>query len=150
MRFQLVLLAGVLWFPSVGLAQTAADSVLRLDSAWARSYAVHDTALAGAVFSDSLVVTSTSGAVKNKQGEIADVRAQAGLQMHYFRTEQPRVRLYPGTGIVTGIASWQFTYNGQLNSVRRAYTSVFVRGGPLGWQMVALHIGRAPDAAPAR
>ena len=39
----------------------AADSVARLDSAWARSYAVHDTALAQALFAPDLVVVGGNG-----------------------------------------------------------------------------------------
>ena len=127
-------------------AQGGADTVRRLDSAWARSYATHDTALAQSLFAEDILVTSTNGAVKNRAGEIADVRPQAGLKMAYFRTKDVDVRMHANrTAVVGGIAEWSFEYNGRPNEVRRRYTAVYVPGGPLGWRMVALHIGRAPE-----
>ena len=47
-------------------AQSPIDSVRRLDSAWARSYAIHDTALAHALFAPDLVVTGNNGTTKNR------------------------------------------------------------------------------------
>jgi ketosteroid isomerase-like protein len=125
-------------------AQTAADSVRALDSAWARSYATHDTALALQLFSDDLIVTSMAGSLKDKMGELGDIRPQTGLQMHYFRTSDVTVRVHGDAAVVAGLAEWEFTYNERRNSARRRYTAVFARGGPLGWRMVALHLGRAP------
>lgn len=121
------------------------DTLRHLDSAWARSYATNDTALANKLFDDSLVVTSGNGRLKDKTGEMADVGpAQPGFQIHYFRTSD--VRVQPRAGVVTGLAEWQWTFNGQTNTTRRRYTAVYARGGPLGWRMVALHIGPAPES----
>ena len=119
------------------------DSVLALDSAWARSYATYDTALAVALLADRLVVTGADGRLKDKAGELADVRPAAGLRMHHFHTSEVRVEAYAGAAIVTGVADWALTYNGREAAVRRRYTAVYVRGGPLGWQLAALHMGRA-------
>lgn len=138
----MVLMSGVV---AGARAQSAADSVRALDAAWARAYATHDTALALALFADSLVVTSADGSVKDKSREMADIRPVAGLVMHFFRTSGVDVRVYPGAAIVIGIAEWSFTYNGRASEIRRRYTSVFVPGGTLGWRMVALHLGRAPE-----
>jgi hypothetical protein len=125
-------------------AQTARDTLLKLDSAWARSYATNDTALASKLFDDSLIVTSGNGRLKDKKGEMADVGpAQPGFQIHYFRTSD--VRVQPRAGVVTGLAEWSWTFNGNTNLTRRRYTAVYARGGPLGWRMVALHIGPAPN-----
>jgi hypothetical protein len=129
-------------------AQSTVDSLRVMDSAWARSYAMHDTALAIALLSDRLVMTSTDGRIKDKATELGDVRPAPGLTMHHFRTSEVRVDLYPGAGIVTGLADWAFTMNARETAVRRRYTAVYVRGGSLGWQLVALHMGRAPDPAP--
>ena len=123
-------------------AQTAKDSLLKLDSLWAQSYAKNDTALGNKVFDDSLIVTGGNGRLKDKKGEMADVGpAEPGFQIHYFRTSD--VRVQPRAGVVTGLAEWSWTYNGKSNSTQRRYTAVYVRGGPLGWRMVALHIGPA-------
>jgi ketosteroid isomerase-like protein len=125
--------------------QTAIDSVRTLDAGWARAYQVHDTAYALQLFADDLVMTSTNGALKDKQGELADIRPQTNLKMDFFRTRDVKVRVYDGAAVVTGLAEWSFTFNGRASQVARRYTSVYARGGPLGWRMVALHIGRAPE-----
>jgi hypothetical protein len=81
--------------------------------------------LASKLFDDSLLVTSGNGRLKDTKGEMADVAPSAGLQIHYFRTRDVVVRPY--------------------GNARRRYTAVYARGGPLGWRMVALHIGPAPE-----
>lgn len=126
------------------VAQTTVDSLRALDSAWARAYAVHDTSLGQALFAEDLVVTSVAGALKDKRGELADIRAQPNLQMAFFRTNDVSVRVHDRAAVVTGLAEWRFTVNGNTSDVRRRYTSVWIAGGPLGWRMVALHMGRAP------
>ena len=135
---------------SVEVQRGGSESILAIDSAWARSYARHDTVLAKQLMADDFFMTSTSGAVKDKAAELGDVRAQPGLRMDYFRTSEVRSRVYEGAAVVTGEAAWQFEMNGRVMSNRRRYTAVYARGGPLGWQLVALHMGRAPDAPGTR
>jgi ketosteroid isomerase-like protein len=130
--------------PVCAAAQPAPPSVRQLDSAWARAYATHDTSLAQRLFADDLVVTSANGTLKDRAGELADVRPQPGLQMAHFRTIDVAVRAYDRAAVVTGVAEWRFTMNGNANDARRRYTAVYIAGGPLGWRMVALHMGRAP------
>ena len=125
-------------------AQAGEESIRRADSAWARSYAQNDTVTAKALFDDRLIVTSGTGALKNKEGELADVRPTAGLQMHYFRTSDQQVRMLSTTAVIVGLAEWSFTYNGRTSTVRRRYTATYAQGGRLGWSMIALHIGPAP------
>jgi hypothetical protein len=121
------------------------DSLLALDSAWARTYALHDTVVAGQLMAEDFFMTTTSGEVKSKAAELGDVRRQPGLRMDYFRTAQVRSRVYGNAAVVTGEAAWQFEMNGRVITNRRRYTAVYARGGPLGWQLVALHMGRAPE-----
>ncbi len=121
------------------------DSIRSLNDGWARAYATHDTTFANKLFSSDFVGTSSGGTVKSKEVEMADVRPQTNLRMHYFRTAGVDVRSHGEAAVVTGLAEWEFTFNGRVTSLRRRYTSVFVRGGPLGWRMVALHIGPAPS-----
>ena len=125
--------------------RTTSDTLRHLDSLWAQSYATNDTALAAKLFDDSLIVTGGNGRLKDKKGEMADVGpAQPGFQIHYFRTSD--VRVQPRPGVVTGLAEWSWTFNGKTSLTRRRYTAVYARGGPLGWRMVALHIGLAPES----
>ena len=143
---KLICLVFIVAFAQPSASQTPADTLRRLDSAWARSYATNDTALAGKLFDDSLIVTGGNGRLKDKKGEMADVGpAQPGFQIHYFRTSDVRVRALGTGGVVIGLAEWSWTFNGQTRTTRRRYTSVFARGGPLGWRMVALHIGPAQE-----
>ncbi len=140
----------VLTAAAPALAQDRADAaaIAALDSAWARAYAVHDTATAAALFDPALVVTSGDGTLKTREEELADVRPHAGLRMHHFRTADVTVRTWGDAAVVTGLAEWAFTYDGQEREVRRRYTAVYIRGGPLGWRMTALHIGPAPAPDP--
>lgn len=131
--------------PNAAAAQDPSRAIQALDSAWARAYATHDTTLALQLFAEDLMVTSVSGALKDRNAELADIRRQAGLLMEYFRTAGSSVRIYENTAVVTGLAEWKYTFNGQVSSPRRRYTAVYVKGGPLGWRMVTLHMGRAPD-----
>ena len=103
---------------------------------------------AKALFASELAVTSSSGAIKTREGELADIRPSDGLQMHFFRTKGVDVRMYSGTAVVIGLAEWEFAMGGQTRSFRRRYTAVYARGGSLGWRMVALHIGPAPAVQP--
>ena len=137
-----VLAAGL---PLAAAAQAPVSLVRSLDSAWARSYATHDTALAMQLFADDLVMTGGNGALKTKAQELGDIRPTQGLRMHFFRTGDVQVRCYTDSCVVTGLAEWEFTYNERVSSTRRRYTAVYVRGGPLGYQVVALHIGPAPS-----
>lgn len=58
-----------------------------------------------------------------------DVRPTPGLQMEYFRTEDAACRVYESAAVVTGLAPWRLTYNGQPAALRRRYTAMYVRGG---------------------
>ena len=138
----------VLWCAPGARAQSpVVDTIARLDSAWARSYAVHDTALAQALFAPDLVVVGGRGLLKNREGELRDVRPQAGLTMHYFRTHDVQVRCYPGACAVVGVAEWEFEFNGRVDTTRRRYSATWIPGGPLGWKMVTLHI--SPELPPS-
>ncbi len=134
---------------SAAEAQDAVDSVLSLDRGWARAYATHDTALADVLFSSDMVVTSSSGQLKDKAGELADVRPAPDFAMEYFRTRDVAARHRESTVVLTGIAEWAFRFKGTRSELRRRYTAVYVRGGRLGWQILALQLGPAPPAAPA-
>jgi len=119
------------------------DSVAHLDSAWARSYAVHDTALAMSILAKDILIVGGNGTMKSRERELADIRPQPGLTMHYFRTGNVVIECYVQACVVVGVASWEFEYNGRVDATRRRYSATWVRGGPLGWQMASLHISQA-------
>jgi hypothetical protein len=145
MSVLLVVAIGLCVSTSGAVAQDPTAVIRGLDSAWARAYATHDTTIALSLFAENIVVTSVGGALKDRAGELADIRARPDLKMEYFRTSDFQVRIHEGTAVVTGLAEWRYTMNSQVSNPRRRYTAVYVRGGPLGWRMLALHMGRAPE-----
>lgn len=146
MKVLLGCLALTLGASSVTEAQSPEATIRRLDSLWARMYQTHDTAFARKLYADDLVWTAVNGSIKDKRTEMTDVAAAEGLVMDYFRTSVVSVRTPAGSGaaVVTGLAEWKFTMNGQSSEVARRYTHVYVRGGPLGWQILAVQMGQAP------
>jgi ketosteroid isomerase-like protein len=130
---------------SSAAAQSPADTIRRLDSAWARMYVSHDTSFAKQLYADDMIWTSSNGSLKDKRTELGDVAPAAGLVMDYFRTAGVEVRMLGRDGaVVTGVAEWKFTMGGTPREVVRRYTSVYRRGGPLGWSIVAQHMGNPP------
>lgn len=121
-----------------------ADTIRRLDSLWARMYQTHDTVTADKLYADDVVFTATQGNLKTKAQEMGDVRPYPGMTVDYFRTIGADVRMYGSTAVVTGQAEWKTTSSGNSSETRRRYTMVYARGGPLGWRIVAVHMGRAP------
>jgi len=126
----------------VTLAQQSPESqIRRLDSLWARMYAQHDTALALQLYAEDLEFTSSTGTRKNRSQELGDVRAQPGLVMHFFRTTPSDIIVRDSTATVTGSAEWRFAWGGSPRDIRRSYTMVYSRGGPLGWQIRTVRMG---------
>jgi ketosteroid isomerase-like protein len=125
-------------------AQTPADTLRRLDSLWAASYASHDTALARRLFSPDLIITATNGSQKGVTEELRDVAPYPGTTVHYFRSSGQQWQHLGDASAVAGLLAWELETNGQRSAVRRRYTAIWERGGPLGWRMVMLHIGQAP------
>lgn len=128
-----------------GASHALTQTLARVDSLWARNYAVHDTTAALRLMADDFFMTTSNGRVKDRVAELADIRPQTGLAMQYFRTDDVRTREYGTAGVVTGTASWAFEMNGRASNVRRRYTAVYRRGGHFGWELVALHMGAAPQ-----
>jgi hypothetical protein len=95
--------------------------------------------------SDDFVMTSTNGGMKDRATELRDVRGDDSSTLHYFRSADVDVRMHEDAAVVTGRLEWSFTFNGNTNEVARRYTATYARGGPLGWRMVALHVGRVPE-----
>lgn len=123
-------------------AQDADVAAIRhLDSLWAQMYARQDTALALRLYADSLVFSSVNGGRKTREEELADIRPQPGLVMDYFRTTPTDIRVEAGSGHVSGVAEWRFQWGGQTREMSRRYSARYTKGGPLGWQIIAVQMG---------
>jgi hypothetical protein len=144
-RFVILFVAVLLTAPGLSAAQSS-DSVAihRLDSLWARMYQQHDTIAALELYSERLAFTSANGARKTREQELHDVRPAPGLVMQYFRTTPSEIRVQGNRATVSGAAEWAFTMGGRERSVRRGYAIEYERGGPLGWQIVAVTMKAQP------
>jgi ketosteroid isomerase-like protein len=140
-RLALAFAASLIAAPTVG-AQSTAAQFRTIDSAWARSYATNDTMLAKRVMAADIVITATNGSMKDLAKELEDVKAWPGMTVNYFRSTD--VIVHERGNVVTGRIEWETAQNGRTSALRRRYTATYARGGPLGWQIVALHIGSSP------
>jgi ketosteroid isomerase-like protein len=122
-----------------------AQAVRALDARWANAYATHDTALALQVMAEDFVMTTTAGGMKDRASELNDVRGDTD-EPGDFRSMDVAVNIHGDAAVVTGRLEWSFVIEGRTVEVARRYTATWVRGGPLGWSMVALHVGRVPES----
>jgi len=60
----------------------------------------------------------------------------------YFRSADGAVHDFAPAVVVTGRLEWADGPNGR--QTRRRYTATYVRGGPVGWRLVSLHVGASP------
>lgn len=120
----------------------SAEQVKALNRAWAEAITKGDAAALGRIFDDEIIVTSGSGEIRNKAGEIKDAAGAPDpdfIWVHPFTTEDVRVRVYNDTAVVTGLAKWTFKYKGPEVNQERRYTHLYVKR--LGqWRIVAQQI----------
>jgi ketosteroid isomerase-like protein len=140
-RLAFIVAAAVMAWASAG-AQSTAAQLRAIDSAWTRSYATNDTMLAKRVMASDIVITATNGSMKDLAKELEDVKAWPGMTVNYFRSAD--VSVHERGNVVTGRLEWETVQNGRTSALKRRYTATYAKGGPLGWQMVALHIGTSP------
>ncbi|HLM00523.1 MAG TPA: penicillin-binding transpeptidase domain-containing protein [Pyrinomonadaceae bacterium] len=124
--------------------------ILTLNRLWADAMVSGDVKSLENLFSDDLIVTSGSGAVRGKREELEDVRPHPDLKTYFFNTEDVRVRVYANAAaVVTGRAKWRINYKGKDIDHERRYTSVYAREKS-GWRMTALQLTRIAPPAPAQ
>jgi ketosteroid isomerase-like protein len=121
--------------------------VLALDRGWADAMVRGDVAALERLFDDDMIVTSGSGAVRGKAGELEDVRPTPDLKTYFFNTEDRRVRVYGDAAVLTGHARWRINFKGRDIDNERRYTSVYAKRGGR-WRMVALQLTRLASPPP--
>lgn len=126
------------------------EQIILMDREWANAVARGDVARLDQIFSDDLIVTSGDGKLRDKAGEIDDVRPNPEIKTYFFNTDEVRVRVYKGAAVVTGRARWRINYKGRDIDNERRYTSVYARERGR-WRMVALQLTRVqpPPSATA-
>jgi hypothetical protein len=140
-RLAFTFAAALLVSASAG-AQSTAAQLRAIDSTWAHTYFTHDTATFLKIVAPEVVITATNGSTKDRAKELEDVKPYPGMTVNYFRSAN--VTVIERAGVVIGTLEWETSSNGRTSPIRRRYTATYAKGGPLGWQMVALHIGQAP------
>jgi uncharacterized protein (TIGR02246 family) len=118
------------------------QQVLALNRAWSEAITKGDAAALGRLFADDMIVTSGSGAIRDKAGEIKDAAGApdpAFSWTHPFTTEAVRVKIYKDAAVVTGLAKWGFKYQGQEVNQERRYTHLYVKQRGQ-WRIVAQQI----------
>lgn len=130
-----------------GAQSSARDSLLALDSLWAHAYAANDTVAARRLMAEDFIFTGPAGRTKDRETEMGDIRPSPNGHVEYFRTREVDVRLRPSTAAVIGIVEWLWVSGEQRGEARFRYTATYARGGPLGWEMIALHLGPMPRPA---
>ena len=118
----------------------AEREILALNREWADAMVRGDRAALERIFSDDLIVTSGSGELRDKKGELGDT-GDPQVKTYFFNTEDLRVRVYGGAGFITGHAKWRINYQGRDVDNERRFTCVYARERGR-WRMVAMHISR--------
>src|SRR5437773_4449469 len=75
----------------------SAEQVKELNRSWAEAITKGDAAALGLLFDDEMIVTSGSGEIRNKAGEIKDAAGAPDpdfIWVHPFTTEDVQVRIY--------------------------------------------------------
>lgn len=123
------------------------ESVLAAEIAGCRAYEHNDAAGIRRFLADDYTLTDSKGTVTTKQDDIDDAEKH---RIHYttFRNRDMKVRLYPGTAIVTGRTLVAGTAAGKPFDVEVQFTDtlVWIDGR---WVLVAGHVSRIRDHAAA-
>jgi len=130
------------------------QQVMALNRAWADAITKGDAAALGPLFADDMIVTSGSGAIRDKAGEIKDAAGAPDpdfVWTHPFTTEDVRVKIYKDAAVVTGLAKWGFRYKGQEANQERRYTQLYVKQ-QRPWRIVAQQVSsnlyKKPQTSP--
>jgi uncharacterized protein (TIGR02246 family) len=118
------------------------QQVMALNRAWADAITKGDAAALDRLFADDVIVTSGSGIIRDKAGEIKDAAGAPDPDFVWtsaFTTEAVRVKIYKDAAAVTGLAKWSFRYKGQEVNQERRFTQLYVKQQGQ-WRIVAQQV----------
>jgi uncharacterized protein (TIGR02246 family) len=118
------------------------QQVSALNRAWAEAITKGDAAALERLFADDMIVTTGSGTIRDKGGEIKDAAGATDPDFVWtapFTTEDVRVKIYENAAVVTGLAKWGFRYKGQEVNQQRRYTHLYVKQQGQ-WRIVAQQV----------
>jgi ketosteroid isomerase-like protein len=128
MRAHLLLPAAgyLIFFVSTLFSSDMKEELLNLEKEWQQAITANTPeAIAGFVTEDYVIV-SGDGTIIDQSVFLNEIRS--GSLIHQaMNLENPRVRFYDNTAIITGIATSTGSYKGQPFSTRERATDVFVK-----------------------
>lgn len=90
------------------------------------------------ILAPGFVATSLNGRVVNR-AQFIRANSNRNLRFTSFQLDEPQVRVYPGSAVVTGRVTVTSRGEGGERTFRFRYTSLYVGGGA-GWQVATLHL----------
>ena len=90
------------------------------------------------ILAPDFVATSLNGRVVNK-AQFLRASSNRNLRFTSFQLDDPQVRVYPGSAVVTGRVTVRSRGEGGERTFQFRYTSLYVGGGNR-WQVAALHL----------
>lgn len=129
------------FFCSVVSAETPQErTVLEAERSGCFAYQNHDVEGVRAFLADDYTLTDSKGVVTTKQDDLDDFLKDR-IRYSTFENKNMKVRLYPGTAIVTGQTLVKGTAQGKPFDVEVQFTDTLVnlRGH---WRLAAGHVSR--------
>jgi ketosteroid isomerase-like protein len=90
------------------------------------------------ILAPDFVATSLNGRVVNR-AQFIRASSNQNLRFTSFQLDDPQVRVYPGSAVVTGRVTVRSRGEGGERTFQFRYTSLYVGGGG-SWQVAALHL----------
>ena len=90
------------------------------------------------ILAPDFVATSLNGRVVNRE-QFIRASGNQNLRFTTFQLDEPDVRVYPGSAVVTGRVTVRSRGEGGERTFQFRYTSLYVGGGG-SWQVAALHL----------
>ncbi len=119
------------------------QEVLARLQAWCDAIVKGEMETLGQLLADDYIITSGNATLRDKEGELADLKLASGLSWVFVKTDDLRVRVYGQAAVVTGRVRWRVRNRDREVDDERRFTSVFVKQKGQ-WRMVAQQMTRPP------
>lgn len=104
------------------------EKIKKLEQDRAQAAMKADTASLGAGLTDDYAMVTPSGEIQDK-ATVLDSFKNGDRKIESIQLDDPKVRVYGNTAIVTGTSTVKGTYKGQDISGKLRYTRVYVKQG---------------------
>jgi hypothetical protein len=135
----MLMLAALVWGGAAAAmgAGPDADAVAARDRELNAAIVRHDVGVAGTIYEDEFVLTTSSGKAKTRDDLLAEI-ARPGLAFEVNAMTDVVVRVRSGTAVLTGILHQRGSLDGKAFDVRLRVTDTWVRRRGT-WRILAGH-----------